>query len=291
MGATVSDWDDILGGFELGMRALGCLLLVAFLLVSLSCKSNQRGGLVVTSPEIADILVALGAEDMVVGATRECRLAGAEVVGSFGNVNFDKLVRLAPTAVLATGLEQELLVSKLQKMKIPSHRFYARNIQQMLENVLAVGQICGKQQEAQELVDAFQDSLRALSQTQQAQLRVYVEIATKPLMSVSGSSFVGALLTAAGGENIFQALPRDYSRIRQEYLLKADPQVIFCFVPGVKKKDIANRLGWAELSAVRTGQVFTVQDINPDVVLRATPSCLQGIKRMKELIRSKEAIN
>ncbi len=242
----------------------------------------------VTSPEIADILVELDAEDLVVGATRECSLPSAVVVGSFGNVNFDKLMRLAPTAVLATGLEQDLLVSKLQKMKMPVYRFYAQDVQQMLDNVLEVGKICGKQKEAQELIRSFQDSLLALTQTQVCGLRVYVEIATKPLMSASGSSFVGDLLQLAGGKNIFATLPRDYSRIRQEDVVRADPQVIFCFVPGVKKEDIANRLGWENLSAVRTGRIFTVQDVNPDEVLRATPSCLQGIKRMQELMIGEE---
>jgi len=266
------------------LRSFALLLLLGFA----SCQNSAQGGLVVTSPEIADVLVSLGAQDLVVGATSECNLPDVKIVGTFGNVNFDKLVRLRPTAVLATGLEQEFLVSKLHKLNIPVYRFYAKSVEQMLENVLSVGEICGKQKKAQVLVKSFQDSLRELQRQPASGLRVYVEISSKPLMSAAASSFVGDLIQIAGGQNIFAGLERDYARIRPEELVKADPQVILCCVPSVSKADIANRLGWQDIAAVRKGRIYTTQDVQVDDLLRATPSCLQGIKRLKHLLESAE---
>ena len=242
----------------------------------------------VTSPEIADVLVSLGAQDLVVGATRECNLpkvqSKVQKVGSFGNVNFDKIVRLKPKAVLATGLEQEMLVARLRKLQIPVYRFYATNVQQMLENVVQVGEICGKQKKAKAMVRAFKDSLLKLERQPRSGLRVYVEISSKPLMSASATSWVGKLVELAGGENVFADLPRDYSRIAQEDLVRANPEVIFCFVPGVSRQEIANRLGWQDVAAVKKMRIYTTQDLQVDNLLRATPACLQGIERLKRLL-------
>ncbi len=269
-----------------------CLFCIFCLIAAIfSCQKSKQGGLVVTSPEIADVLVSLDAQDLVVAATRECALPNAQTVGNFGNVDFAKVVKLNPKAVLATGLVQDLLVSKLQKLQIPVYKFYARNVPQMLENVLQVGKICGKQKRAAALVDSFRSALQTLELEPKSGLRVYAEISAKPLVSTSGSSFVGDLLKIAGGKNIFDTLPSDYPRVRQEAIIKADPQVIFCFVPGVSKGEIARRLGWQNVAAVRNQKIYTTHDFDPDELLRATPACLAGIRQLKKLLADQQAQN
>jgi iron complex transport system substrate-binding protein len=113
---------------------------------------------------------------------------------------------------------------------------------------------------------------------------VYIEIYGEPLMSVSDSSFVGQLLQAAGGKNIFSTLPRDYSRISPEKVIAADPQIIITTYPGVTKAQIAARKGWQNISAVQNGRIYTIQDIDPDIILRASPRFVQGIAKLQELI-------
>jgi len=259
------------------------ILLLFLLLFFGSCK-NQSKSYVVTSPEIADIFLALDATDLIIGATRECELSHTQSVGSFGNVDIQRIVQLNPKAVFTTLLEQDILTHKLHKLGIDCYSFYPKNFQQMLNVCIQVGKIIGKSTESQILVDSLSAELLELTGDVLPDKRVYIEISTKPLMSAQDSSFVGNLLTLSGGVNIFSNLARDYCLINQEQIIEGDPQVIISTVPGVSKQSIAHRYGWQKISAVKTMQIYTTEDINPDNILRASPKAIDGIRTLKKIL-------
>ena len=104
-------------------------------------------------------------------------------------------------------------------------------------------------------------------------------------MSVSDKSFVGELLTLSGGENIFQELPRDYSRIKPEKVVEADPEIIILTYPGITAQQVQNRKGWEVISACRTGKIYTTDDIDPDLILRASPRIIEAIQKLQEFLQ------
>jgi ABC-type Fe3+-hydroxamate transport system substrate-binding protein len=67
-------------------------------------------------------------------------------------------------------------------------------------------------------------------------------------------------------------------------VIAADPQIIITTYPGVTKAQIAARKGWQNISAVQNGRIYTIQDIDPDIILRASPRFVQGIAKLQELI-------
>jgi iron complex transport system substrate-binding protein len=173
----------------------------------------------------------------------------------------------------------------LQKLQIPVVAAYPQDIPQLLDTIIKIGNEINKPQAAQKLRSRLDQQLQQLQARKFAQTpRVYIEIYGEPLMSVSDSSFVGQLLQAAGGKNIFSTLPRDYSRISPEKVIAADPQIIITTYPGVTKAQIAARKGWQNISAVQNGRIYTIQDIDPDIILRASPRFVQGIAKLQELI-------
>jgi iron complex transport system substrate-binding protein len=117
--------------------------------------------------------------------------------------------------------------------------------------------------------------------------RVYIEIYGNPIMSVSDESFVGELITFAGGNNIFPKLPRDYSRINPEEVINNDPEIIILTYPGMTKEQVVQRKGWEVITAVKTGRIYTTSDIDPDVILRASPRIIEGLAGLIRIFHEK----
>ena len=97
------------------MKRRLCLIacLLPLLLVTLSCQktppSSTEPRLVVLSPEVAEIIAALGAEDQIVGLTQECdyppQLAEIKKVGNFGLVDREAVIALKPDMIFTSSLE------------------------------------------------------------------------------------------------------------------------------------------------------------------------------------------
>ena len=103
-------------------------------------------------------------------------------------------------------------------------------------------------------------------------------------MSVSAESYIGSLVELAGGINIFPVLERDYSRVKNESIILANPDVIITTYPGIDKDTIKNRKGWEHINAVKNNEIYTIEDVNPDLIVRATPRNIEGVKLLRSVI-------
>ena len=268
------------------------MILLFFLSCSKSDKiSSQRERYVITSPEIAELIYLINAQNNVVGVTIECDYPSVykslPKVGNFGKVDVEKILNLKPDIVFTTKLEQDELNHTLSKLNIRTISLYPKTVDEVLNSIVKLGEITGNKKRATFVVDSLKSELETIK-TQNKKIikkkRVYIEIYNNPLMSVSDESFVGNLIKYAGGENIFKTLPRDYSMVKQEDIIKKNPQVIISLLPGETKERIASRKGWQNIDAVKNGRIYTVKDIDPDVVLRAGSRIIIGIKSLQKLI-------
>ncbi|MDY6915068.1 MAG: helical backbone metal receptor [Candidatus Cloacimonadota bacterium] len=271
------------------LKKIAFLLIIFTIILSCTPSNSYPQGWVVTSPELAEIIVKLGATENIVGVTKECDfpsdLQNKTIVGNFGKVDIEKVIELNPAKVFLTKLEQEELAITLEKLDIPTFSAYPNSIETLFHTIEEVGKEINRTEQAQELVKNLKTQLSQLQKEQHsAQSRVYIEIYGEPLMSVSDDSYVGQLLRQAGGKNIFPSLPREYSRVSPEKVIVADPQIIIVTYPGISKAQIAARKGWENISAVQNNRIYTVQDIDPDIILRASPRFVQGIKKLQEII-------
>jgi len=270
------------------------LISTIIILISLSsCMQNAKISdsprYIITSPEIAEVVALLGAADQVVGVTTECdypkELQEKPKVGTFSDINFEKVMALEPTLVFASSLEQQKVATDLQKMGINTKIIYSKSISEMLENILMIGKLIGKTARAEIVVDSLKAELQILKESQSKinKKSVYVEIYGDPIMTVSDSSFVGSLVEFIGANNIFDVLPRDYSMISPEHVINANPEIMITTYPGVKPHDVQERKGWSEILAVKNNKIYTIDDLNPDLILRATPRVIIGMKKMQKL--------
>ncbi|MEA1898489.1 MAG: helical backbone metal receptor [Bacteroidota bacterium] len=260
------------------------------ILVGCSKEEQQTGDrYIITSPEIAEIIYLLQGAENIVGVTIECdypaKLHEIEKVGNFGKVDFEKIISLDPTIVFTSGLEQELLTTELQKLQIPTAQFYPKSIDNMISSIREIGELIGAEKRANFVADSLSTEIKKISQNNDDNSpKIYVEIYNNPIMSVSDRSFVGEVIQKAGGNNIFAELPRDYSRVKAEDIINADPEIIVLTCPPeVTAESIKIRKGWEVISAVKNDRIYTALDINPDLIIRATPRVIEGMKILQKI--------
>ncbi|MCK5050690.1 MAG: ABC transporter substrate-binding protein [Candidatus Cloacimonetes bacterium] len=271
-------------------------LVFAVILLAGCLKFNKHAGdrYIITSPEIAEIVYLLQGADNIVGVTIECdypaKLQEIEKVGNFGKVDFEKIISLDPTIVFTSGLEQELLTTELEKLQISTAQFYPRSIDDMISSIREIGKLIGVEKRANFVADSLFAEIEKISQNNgDNSPTVYVEIYNNPIMSVSDRSFVGEVVQKAGGNNIFAELPRDYSRVKAEDIINADPEIIILTCPPeVTAESIKIRKGWEVISAVKNDRIYTALDINPDLIIRATPRVIEGMKQLQKIFKDEK---
>ena len=271
-------------------------LLILLLLVS--CTGERKvptePRYVITSPEVGEIIHLLQGVKFVVGVTAEVDYPAdyqqITKVGNFGAVNREKIISLNPTLVFVSGLEQEHLAFELEKAGIKTISVYPATISELLAGIVEISRSLGSEERGIAVADSLQYELEKLRYQGRERPRVYLEIYNNPIMSVSKRSFIGELIELAGGDNIFVELPRDYSRVKAEDVITANPEIIILTYPGITAHDIKTRMGWQNISACRENRIYGIEEINPDLILRAGPRIIEGVSKLQELLGSTERV-
>jgi len=271
------------------LLALGLILLSGLLSCAEGPKSGPGMRIVVLSPEVAEIIAALGAADEVVGITEECdfppELAQKPKVGNFGAVKREAILALKPDLIFTSALEQEALTQELRKLKLPVQQIYPQSLADLPRSVIKIGALIGKQEEARILADSLETAIREIRALAvgKNRPRVYVEIYRDPLMSVADGSFVGELVETSGGDNIFSRLERDYARVDAEDVVAAKPDIMICYSQDTLANILA-RKGWQDIPAIRDKRIYFEADIDPDWILQATPRSILGMRKLQEIM-------
>lgn len=265
------------------------LFVAIFIFYAIFLSAKQR--LIITSPELAEIIYVLDGADEIVGITKECnyppKIQNITNVGNFSTLNYEKIIRLNPTIIFTSSLEQAKTANKLRDFGFNVVQIYPKDLNSLKMSIIKIGNLLNRKEKADSLSKYISNSLRNLNYNEKNKPKVFLEIYGNPLMTVSDNSFVGQLVKLAGGENLFPKLPRDYSRISPEKIISRNPDVIITTYPGVTSKYIKSRMGWSDIKAVKNNRIYTIKDVNPDLILRAGPRIIQGIKALHKVIYEK----
>lgn len=274
------------------MRRIQSFIMLLLILMSLSCqKADQKTDeirYVVLSPEIAEILSALGLEDRIVGLTDECTyppsLQEIPRVGAFGAIKTENVIALKPSLIFSSGLEQEGISKDLERLGYQVVSVYPKSVAEIYESIMRVGEITGTDKEAESLVQSMQSEIDALRQSNAGKSipKVYLEIYRDPIMSVADNSFVGELIEIAGGNNVFDTLERDYSRVKAEDVIAAKPDIMICYSQD-SLQNIRSRKGWQDIPAIRDSMIFFEDSIDPDLIQRAGPRIVEGLRKLSQI--------
>ena len=165
-------------------------------------------------------------------------------------------------------------------------------IEEVYGQIQLVGDATGFAPEAAVVVDAMRTAIDGLvdDAPQSSALTYYHEL-DNTLYSVTSSTFIGAVYALFGLTNVADAADADgaafgYPQLSDEYLLDADPDVIFladtqCCAQSAET--VAARPGWDQLTAVQNGNVVELDD---DVVSRWGPRLVDFVEAIAAAVES-----
>ena len=244
-----------------------------------STESNFR--VVSLSPAMTEILFALNAQENLVGVTTFCdypeRAKEIYKVGDFSNPSMERIVGLKPDLVIVNLPEQMRIKKQLDKLQIKVFVSSPLSLDDMYREIAAIGKIMEKKSAAESVISTMKMTIRPSGDIDKKK-RVYIELSSRPIITIGAQTFLNELLDMAGGVNIFSDLNKDYPVVSQEEIIKRNPEIIILLHP----EDINERLGWKELEAVKNKKIY--RDINQDHLMRPGPRLIEGFKVLREII-------
>ena len=240
------------------------------------------------APANTEIAYAIGAGDkMVAGTSYDDYPEEAKAlpkIGDFANPNVEKIASYAPDLVLAAGGIQANLRSKLEKLGMKVYVVDPKTYDGTIATIENIGKLAGTEDGA----TAVADKMTAARQEVQAKVgdlapaTTFLEIYSKPLMTAGSGTFIDDMITLAGGENIGAQAGAGFPNFSTEVLVRDDPQVYIAdsgsmSAPG----DINKRAGFGELTAVKDGKVYVIED---SIIARPGPRLAEGLLKLAEMI-------
>ena len=244
--------------------------------VTLSAEPTR---VVAMIPSHTETLCAVNACDKLVGVDSysnfPARIAGLPKLGNAFEPNLEAIVALEPDLVLTD--ESSDLAGALRQLGIPVYAGTAQTFDEVFEKFTVLGELVNRETEAALLSGRVQGRIRAISERASGlePTTVYFEIDPTPY-SVGPDSFIGVLLSRAGGKNIVGETLGDFPQLEPEYIVAANPEVII--VSERDAKTLPERPGWAGIAAVENGRVIPTTPTIDDAISRPGPRIAQAVE-------------
>jgi len=240
------------------------------------------------APANTEIAFAIGAGDkMVAGTSYDDYPEEAKSlpkIGDFANPSVEKIASFNPDLVLAAGGIQAGLRSKLEKLGMQVYVVDPKTYDGVMTEIANVGQLAGASAQAQQVVDTMKKAQTDVQAKvgSAAKATTFLEIYSKPLMTAGIDTFINDMIGLAGGTNIGAAAGSGYPNFSTEILFKDDPAVYIADSGSMSKPgDLSKRAGYSDLTAVKDGHVYVIQD---NIIARPGPRLAQGLQELAKMI-------
>jgi iron complex transport system substrate-binding protein len=250
--------------------------------------------IVCLTEETTETLYLLGESDRIVGISAyTVRPPEAKrdkpVVSAFLSGSVEKIRALEPDLVVGFSDIQADLAGRLIAANLQVLITNQRSLQEILDTILLIGRIVGREERARELVRGYAlrlDAAGARAKRRSRRPRVYFEEWPDPM--ISAIRWVSELIGLAGGEDAFADRAR--GKLASERFVTAAevvaraPEVYvasWCGKPFDRGLALA-RGGFATLPAVAAGRVH---EIDPAIILQPGPACLtDGLEALEKIL-------
>jgi iron complex transport system substrate-binding protein len=244
------------------------------------------------APSNTEILFALGLGDRVVGRTDydnyppEAKQKPS--IGGFSTPNIEEVVAKSPDLVLAASIHAKKVVPQLEAMGLTVLTLNPKTIDEVLEAIMLVGKVTGKEKEAQTLISNMQQRIKAVTDKtgglslEQKPSTCFV-VWHDPLMIANRGTLQDELIEKAGGRNNVGALSSKsgYADISLETFIAASPTVVIVGVGMGEGEDkplqfIKTESRLKDTDARKNNRVYA---INQDLAGRAGPRIVDALEQ------------
>ena len=245
------------------------------------------------SPTATEMAFAIGAGDRVVAVDQFSHYPEEAPVTDLDgwNPNIEAIASYDPDLVLMqtsgdVGASLEALGIEVWAHDAP---FVFDDVYVQIEQL---GEVTGQADEAAAVVADMQARIAELvAAAPDASGLTYYHELDNTLYTVTGSTFIGQVYGLFGLTNVADTADADgsawgYPQLSDEYLVDADPDVIFLADTLCCRQDartVAARPGWDQLTAVQTGRIV---ELNDDTASRWGPRLVDFIAAVSDVLAS-----
>ena len=270
------------------------------------------------SPSSTEILFAVGAGPKVVGVTDYCnyppeldaKIEAEEIakVGGYWNPSVETIASLKPDLVLVSTAKCSVktnecktncsrrceittqVAAQLKNLGWNVLILGPHSLNDVLDDILLVGRVTGNTAQSLNLVDNLRqriDTVVAQSDVTSHRPKVYFEVWNDPYISVSSKTWIGNLITLAGGANIFGEAISEWPIIRQQEIIRRNPDILlFPVISDVPRfwgsfEDVKKRRDWENVTAVRNDHLY---EIPRDCISRPGPRLVESLEMLTNFI-------
>jgi iron complex transport system substrate-binding protein len=242
-----------------------------------------------------EIAFALGLGDKIIGVSdydnypKEA-LEKQKVGGQ--DINSELVLSLLPDMALVTDYHYKTHPDVLKKFEEAGIDVIvvgsATSFEDVYSNIEMIGEATGSKTEAEEIVTDMKERLQAIKDKAAASVtdkkKVWVEVAPAPDIFTTGqNTFMHEMLESIQAINAAEKQV-GWVKMTEEEIVQLNPDVIittYGYYVEDPKAEVLAREGWAEVPAVKNGNVF---DVDSDTVTRPGPRLIEGVEMLAELI-------
>ena len=251
--------------------------------------------IVCLTEEPTEWLYLLGEERRIVGISGytvrppQARLDKPRV-SAFLSAKIDKIVALKPDCVIGFSDLQADIAAQLIRAGVQVTIFNQRSVAEIFSMLYQLAAMVGQAEQGMQRIKAMQQRLTDISQAAAAlkrRPRVYFEEWYDP--HISAIAWVSELIGIAGGDDCFPELacqPMGKDRIIADGadIVARNPDIVFGSWCGrrFRPAHVLARLGWTNVNAVKTGQIFEIKSAD---ILQPGPAALtDGVEQLHRII-------
>ena len=251
--------------------------------------------IVCLTEEPTEWLYLLGEERRIVGISGytvrppQARLDKPRV-SAFLSAKIDKIVALKPDCVIGFSDLQADIAAQLIRAGVQVTIFNQRSVAEIFSMLYQLAAMVGQAEQGMQRIKAMQQRLTDMVQaaaTLKRRPRVYFEEWYDP--HISAIAWVSELIGIAGGDDCFPELacqPMGKDRIIADGadIVARRPDIVLGSWCGrrFRPAHVLARPGWAEVNAVKTGQIFEIKSAD---ILQPGPAALtDGVEQLHRII-------
>jgi iron complex transport system substrate-binding protein len=251
--------------------------------------------IVCLTEEPTEWLYLLGEERRIVGISGyTVRPPQARIdkpkVSAFLSAKIDKILALKPDCVIGFSDLQADIAAQLIRAGVQVTIFNQRSVAEIFSMLYQLAAMVGQAEQGLQRIEAMQRRLADISlaaATLKRRPRVYFEEWYDP--HISAIAWVSELIGIAGGDDCFPELAREpmgKDRIIADGadIVARNPDIVLGSWCGrrFRPAHVLARPGWADVNAVKTGQIFEIK--SADILQPGPASLTDGVEQLHRII-------
>lgn len=265
-------------------KILVLLMVVILLLIGCSSEKNakktikenndpENNRIVSTTVAVTEIMDALEIDLIGIPTSYKKlpkRYKGITEVGNPMSPDMELIMSLQPKEVMSVTTLKYDLESVFEDAGINTRYVNLESIDDMYSEVLKIGEQYKRQEQAEKIVNEFDEKLKEIEKKIEGKPAPKVLI----LMGVPGSylvatdrSYIGDLVEKSGGINVFSGEKVEYLASNTEYLQQSNPDIILRAAHGMPDevvemfdKEFKENDIWKHFDAVKNNRVYDLEE-------------------------------